>query len=213
MTHSGSAAATVSSAYWPESREGLGRFLVEHRLVGVGAEVGVFLGNFSQSILAAWPGKLVLIDAWRNLPDYNDPWNFDDARFEQIFTAARERVRSFGTRAQIVRQTSGEAVCGFADSHFDFVYVDADHSYRGCRHDLEAWWPKLRPGGLFCGHDYLHGILQGREVMEVPEPTEASLAAFGVKAAVDEFAAAHSCAVRSTADHPASWWFFKPAPT
>ena len=42
----------------------------------------------------------------------------------------------------------------FADGSFDFIYVDARHDYRGVAVDIAEWWPKLRPGGIFAGHDY-----------------------------------------------------------
>jgi hypothetical protein len=194
---------------WPATRESLGRFLVAHGLVGVGVEVGVFLGNYSECILRTWPGELVLVDAWRHLPEFHDPWNFDDEKFEQILASVRERVRPFGARARIVRALSDEASRLFSDGQFDFVYLDGDHSYRSCRADLELWWPKVKQGGLFCGHDYLHGVFQGKDIVELAEPTPQSLQAFGVKAAVDEFAAKLGCQVNTTEDHPKSWWFFK----
>jgi hypothetical protein len=42
----------------------------------------------------------------------------------------------------------------FADDSLDMVFLDADHSHAAVRADLEAWWPKVRPGGLLAGHDY-----------------------------------------------------------
>lgn len=33
------------------------------------------------------------------------------------------------------------------------VFVDGDHSRDACLRDLEAWWSKIRSGGLLCGHD------------------------------------------------------------
>lgn len=51
----------------------------------------------------------------------------------------------------------------------DCVFIDADHSYEAVRKDLRAWWPHVRSGGLFAGHDY--------HMFE------------GVKRAVDEWAA------------------------
>ena len=35
-----------------------------------------------------------------------------------------------------------------------FVFLDADHSFEFVSKELEAWWPKVRKGGIFAGHDY-----------------------------------------------------------
>ena len=43
----------------------------------------------------------------------------------------------------------------YADGHFDFIYVDARHDYKGALVDMEAWWPKLKEGGIMAGHDYM----------------------------------------------------------
>merc|ERR1712003_19845 len=38
---------------------------------------------------------------------------------------------------------------------FDLIFVDADHSEEGVVADLAAWIPRVRPGGIVAGHDYL----------------------------------------------------------
>jgi cephalosporin hydroxylase len=53
------------------------------------------------------------------------------------------------------------------------VYLDADHSKAGVLADLKLWMPKVRPGGVIAGHDYLDG--------DLPEGD------FGVRSAVLEF--------------------------
>jgi hypothetical protein len=60
-----------------------------------------------------------------------------------------------------------------APKSLDFVFIDADHGYEGCLRDLRAWYPKVKPGGIFSGHDY--------ENTSYPK--------FGVTQAVKEFAA------------------------
>ena len=42
----------------------------------------------------------------------------------------------------------------FPDGSVDFCFIDADHTPKGVRRDMTAWWPKVRAGGLLGGHDY-----------------------------------------------------------
>lgn len=36
----------------------------------------------------------------------------------------------------------------------NMVFIDGDHSYEGCKGDIEAWFPHLVPGGIMAIHDY-----------------------------------------------------------
>ena len=60
-------------------------------------------------------------------------------------------ARSIGVA---MRMDSVKASEAFSDGSLDFVFLDADHSYKGVKRDIEAWLPKVKPGGLLCGHDY-----------------------------------------------------------
>jgi predicted O-methyltransferase YrrM len=41
-----------------------------------------------------------------------------------------------------------------APASVDFVFLDADHSLKGTAAAISAWLPKVRPGGIFAGHDF-----------------------------------------------------------
>lgn len=122
-----------------------------------GVEVGVQRGEFAREILTRWPGHLTLIDAWRHFPDdqYVDPVNGSDLEHLKNMAATVENLALFRGRWDIIRGLSVEQSTRFPDGHFDFVYLDANHSYKAVTEDLKAWVPKVRHGGIFCGHDYL----------------------------------------------------------
>lgn len=54
----------------------------------------------------------------------------------------------------MIRSLSTQAATQFADEFFDLVYVDALHTFAASTTDFEAWYPKLRAGGLFAGDDF-----------------------------------------------------------
>jgi predicted O-methyltransferase YrrM len=43
----------------------------------------------------------------------------------------------------------------------DLIFIDADHSYEGCKADIESWRVHLKAGGILCGHDYGVSGLEG----------------------------------------------------
>jgi predicted O-methyltransferase YrrM len=55
---------------------------------------------------------------------------------------------------RFVRASSERAVRLFDDGYFDFVFIDADHSFEAAKDDIRLWLPKVKPGGMICGHDY-----------------------------------------------------------
>jgi hypothetical protein len=180
-------------------RDRLGEFLNECGLDGLGAEVGSKAGRFAAAVLAAWGGRgLTLVDPWEAQPPavYADAAN-DPAGLAADYAAAA-RLAASDARVGLLRGYSPGAAGHFRDGSLDWVYLDGNHSYPAAAEDLRAWYPKVRPGGLFAGHDYLDGVVGGT--------------LFGVKTAVDRFAAGVGLAAAfTTADPPfRSWYVRKP---
>ena len=42
----------------------------------------------------------------------------------------------------------------YKDQSVDFVFIDGDHRYEMVFKDIEAWFPKVKIGGIIAGHDY-----------------------------------------------------------
>jgi hypothetical protein len=164
-----------------------------------GVEIGVQRGTFSTVLLSRWAGQhLTCIDPWRSFDpaSYHDTANVEQARQDANFETTRQRISPFGERASQLRKTSAEAAADFAEASLDFAYIDAQHHYEAVVEDIALWWPKVRPGGILAGHDYLDGIVRGTD--------------FGVKRAVDEFAQAQGLPVIASLemDYP-SWFIVK----
>jgi hypothetical protein len=173
------------------SRDELPLLLNRRGLVGVGAEVGVRVGRFSEMLLTRWTGaRLLSIDPWQSAPadEYVDHNNVEQAVQEDYHRRTVTRLARFGARSEVLRLTSLEAAEHTDDRTLDFVYIDARHDYDSVREDLHAWFPKLRPGGILAGHDYFDGIYRGT--------------VFGVRRAVDEFCADRGLAVHATRERP-----------
>lgn len=48
----------------------------------------------------------------------------------------------------------------FSLRRINMVFVDGDHSYEGCKGDIEAWLPHIVPGGIIAIHDFKKDDLQ-----------------------------------------------------
>ena len=142
----------------------------------VAAEVGVRRGQLSEKLLQRFDNLcLHMIDVWCECPpgsDYakstqnNEGITAEDAA--ACYEEAVERTKPFRKRRDIHQLDSLEAVKRFADESLILVFLDAQHDYFGLSADMVNWWPKVKSGGFFTGHDY-------------------GKAAFGVTQAVNEF--------------------------
>jgi hypothetical protein len=148
------------------------RFSEDRKIVG--AEIGVFKGKNSKQLLDALPFlELHMIDRWSEYTDSEKSGDagafisqFSALQWKHICRIARRKVAQFGDRAKVFKMESANASTMYPNGFFDFVFIDGDHSYSGCKKDIKLWFKKIKKGGYICGHDYTRA---------------------GVKKAVDEF--------------------------
>ncbi len=175
-------------------RHDLGDYLNDRDLLGVGVEVGVLHGGFSEIILSKWRGKeFWMVDLWQ----HQDPAVYrektDDVDYEFKYHECLEKQQR-DPRIHILLMDSVQAAQKFEDESLDWVYIDANHSYQSVLNDMDAWFPKVKAGGLFAGHDYAHDT-------NPPHWCE-------VKPAVDRWMAEHGMVFKVT-QNCTSWWSFK----
>lgn len=48
----------------------------------------------------------------------------------------------------------------------DMIFIDASHEYEDVAKDLQDWYPKMKKGAVFCGHDFRKGNDVERAVRE-----------------------------------------------
>jgi FkbM family methyltransferase len=130
--------------------------------IKVAAEIGVEEGVFSEMILKHnYQITLYSIDAWGPCDWYKDSKSTNKKYWYNYFVKTKKRLAKFGNRSQIIKQQSNEAYKNFDDNFFDFIYIDANHGYNYISEDINNWFPKLKVGGIFAGHDYCNKFCPG----------------------------------------------------
>lgn len=159
--------------------------IIEREGMTSGVELGVQRGIFSAEILDRWQScnRYVLVDLW------SEPNAFKPE--------VDARLSNYTDRVNIESCQDFTTSCAqkYAGQQFDYIYVDARHDYKGVTEDLDAWWPLLRPGGIFAGHDYLSSADVPDEISDdwsVNYDGTKDPLGRAVKGAVDEFANKHS---------------------
>jgi hypothetical protein len=119
------------------TRYDLGKLFQQYNILGVGAEIGVQNGFNAQRIFEHWKGKIILVDRWD--------------RAEELKLCVQTNMFKY---YKLLIGDSVEMADHVPDSTLDWIYIDAGHSYKEVKADFEAWYPKVRKGGIVSGHDY-----------------------------------------------------------
>ena len=119
----------------------------------IGVEVGVERGLHAEALLKNLDVKtLFLVDPYKAYVDRGG--GFAQFVVDKWRAEAIERLASYSDRLIWLPLKSLDAAQLFADGMMDFVYLDGCHIPEAVAADLLAWFTKVKPGGLFAGHDY-----------------------------------------------------------
>jgi len=126
----------------------------------VGAEIGSESGMNALSMLKTLDIKtLYLVDIYDTYADdryreFKGSGVLNSKKEgEGCYKSALFNLRGYEDKIVWVIGKSSEGASAINES-LDFVYIDANHRYEYVKEDIEAYYPKVKIGGVIGGHDF-----------------------------------------------------------
>lgn len=130
------------------------------------AEIGVNDGSLSELVIKhIKPSKYYLIDPWLHYPDgekelrsygYTDEkhgrW-FTQEWLDELYAIVVKKFHE-DKAVEILRGMSTDMAKLVPDGSLDWAYIDGNHTEEYVYNDCVSWWPKIKSGGVMCGHDF-----------------------------------------------------------
>jgi predicted O-methyltransferase YrrM len=119
-------------------------------------EVGVWKG-MSAAYMA-----VEIINSGKNIKfDCVDTWGYLDSQkeipetmFEGLYETFLQNIDPVKHIITPIKDLSWDGAKHYEDNSLDFVFIDASHDYDRVKKDVEAWYNKVKEGGIISGHDY-----------------------------------------------------------
>ena len=126
---------------------------LEYDMIGV--EAGTWTGNSAcifGEIIQKLNGKLYCVDWFKGTSDLSLG---DITSYVDVYKIFLNNIKTQKLEDTILpmKMSSKEGSLLFKDESLDFVFLDANHKYEYIKEDIELWYPKLKKGGIFSGHD------------------------------------------------------------
>jgi predicted O-methyltransferase YrrM len=138
-------------------------------------EVGSWKGRSSYilaSICKERGAHLICMDSFSGLvvPDYSKPqeghikWNLymegrgyytEAAHNKKFIKNIKENLKEFDV--EYLKGDSKKLHKKILNESLDLCFIDGDHDSPGVNLDMKNFWPKVKRGGIFCGHDFEEG--------------------------------------------------------
>jgi len=99
-------------------------------------------------------GKSISLDAVDTWLGSEEHYGFDVLNEDGLYKEFINNIEPLKNIINPVRMKSIQASELYEDDSLEFVFIDASHKYEDVIDDLNAWYPKVKKGGVFAGHDY-----------------------------------------------------------
>jgi hypothetical protein len=153
-------------------------------VINIIAEVGVRGGGHAFSMYEALkPSEIYLIDVYKTIDDDGPDSQWTPEQHIAWYRDAHKYVWNIPNCHFVLKRSQVAAL--YVPDNLDLVYIDASHTEFEVTKDIACWYPKVKPGGILCGHDY--------------SATDQNQS---VRKAVDRF-------FNNVATNDADWWIIK----
>ena len=120
-------------------------------------EVGCWFGESTRHMAFCLPeeGKLYAVDHWKGSSEHQEGGVHWHPELPMVYEYFLSNVIHVGLVDTIIPiQMESLEAAKILDVMADLIYIDASHDTPSVYADLVAWYPHLRPGGVFCGDDW-----------------------------------------------------------
>lgn len=93
------------------------------------------------------------VDTWAFIEDQKNC--IPEQLFNNLFETFLKNIAPVKDKINIVKSISWDGANLYENESLDFVYIDAGHDYESIKKDINAWYPKVKKGGIISGHDYV----------------------------------------------------------
>lgn len=136
-----------------QHREQLNKLLNHYSLPMRAAELGTAEGRFAKQMYDWGLDFLYLVDLFEKVPFIDGCASFEQQWHDKNYESV---LKLFGSdkKVSILKGMSHKMSEQVQNESLGLVYVDSDHSYMGCKAEIQYWWDKIVPGGIMAFHDY-----------------------------------------------------------
>lgn len=123
-------------------------------------EIGSWKGRSTSVLLAGCKGSVTAVDNWTGHDPASNGSLEVTAATEDVFNTFLDNVGHF-PNLHVMQMSSADAADEYGTQTADMVFIDAEHTYEGCKADIAKWAPKARK--LIALHDYSaawQGVMQ-----------------------------------------------------
>ena len=133
-----------------DERQQLAKLSTDRTMV---VEIGTGLGDSAVIILEniLLDGHLFTIDP---LDGRSGGKAIEEITSKDLFVTIQDKLSPYKDRYTLIVGLTAMVAAFFIERSLDMVFIDAAHDYESVKTDILSWLPKVKRGGIICGHDY-----------------------------------------------------------